>query len=76
MKGFIYKDLDQKPRRFLRIDEAFMNKGVRWCRWGESNSHGSLHTPLKRTCLPVPPHRHVIILTFYPRFQVLSQESL
>ena len=58
MKAFIYNYLDQKPRRFLRIDEAFMKKGVRWCRWGESNSHGSLHTPLKRTCLPVPPHRH------------------
>ena len=42
---------------FLGIAEALMNKGVEWCRWGESNSHGSLHTPLKRTCLPVPPHR-------------------
>src|SRR5262245_3509012 len=30
-----------------------------WCRRGDSNPHGSPHTPLKRTCLPVPPLRHV-----------------
>ena len=58
MKAFFYKYLAPNYGNFLRIAEALMNKGVRWCRWGESNSHGSLHTPLKRTCLPVPPHRH------------------
>src|ERR1700694_2374266 len=28
-----------------------------WCRRGDSNPHGLPHTPLKRTCLPVPPLR-------------------
>ncbi len=50
----------------------FLNQNKWWCRWGDSNSHGSLHTPLKRTCLPVPPHRLtvIVILIFY--FIVLS----
>jgi hypothetical protein len=29
----------------------------RWCRWPESNRHGSRHYPLKIACLPIPPHR-------------------
>ena len=64
MNPFIYKRLAQKTTRFLRIAETLINKGVSECRWGESNSHGSLHTPLKRTCLPVPPHRHPEIRLF------------
>jgi hypothetical protein len=30
-----------------------------WCRRGDSNPHGSPHTPLKRACLPVPPLRRL-----------------
>lgn len=30
-----------------------------WCREGDSNPHGLLHTPLKRKRLPVPPSRHI-----------------
>ncbi len=26
------------------------------CGWRESNSQGFPHTPLKRACLPIPPH--------------------
>lgn len=26
------------------------------CGWRDSNSHSVSHTPLKRTCLPIPPH--------------------
>jgi hypothetical protein len=33
-----------------------------WCRRGDSNPHGLPHTPLKRTCLPVPPLRHYSLL--------------
>ena len=29
-----------------------------WCRRGDSNPHGSPHTPLKRACLPISPLRH------------------
>src|SRR5262249_37739345 len=29
-----------------------------WCRRPDSNRHGLPHTPLKRTCLPIPPRRH------------------
>ena len=32
------------------------------CREGDSNPHGISHTPLKRTCLPIPPSR--LLLTF------------
>src|SRR5437667_11933736 len=35
-----------------------MGSGL-WCRRGDSNPHGLPHTPLKRTCLPVPPLRQV-----------------
>src|SRR5450432_2944862 len=30
----------------------------KWCRRPDSNRHGLPHTPLKRTCLPIPPRRH------------------
>src|SRR5215831_12269277 len=29
-----------------------------WCRRPDSNRNGLPHTPLKRTCLPIPPRRH------------------
>ena len=34
-----------------------MDPKVGECRRGDSNPHGSPHTPLKRTCLPIPPLR-------------------
>src|SRR5262245_61990455 len=40
----------QRLTRFLHLMQ-----GV--CRRGDSNPHGLPHTPLKRTCLPVPPLR-------------------
>ena len=33
-----------------------------WCRRPDSNRHGLPHTPLKRTCLPIPPRRHGLLL--------------
>src|SRR5258707_6730073 len=65
----------QSPRRHLTTREAVSLPGFderfvqvragcgtvsgRWCRRGDSNPHGLPHTPLKRTCLPVPPLRQV-----------------
>ncbi len=37
---------------------TLLDRPIVWCRRGDSNPHGSPHTPLKRTCLPVPPLRH------------------
>src|SRR5262252_2205767 len=31
---------------------------VQWCPGRDLNSHGFPHTPLKRTCLPIPPPGH------------------
>ena len=31
------------------------NTQKKWCPGRDLNPHGLLHTPLKRTCLPVPP---------------------
>src|SRR5256885_4387246 len=31
------------------------NAGREWCPGRDLNSHGFPHTPLKRTCLPIPP---------------------
>ena len=41
-----------------------------WCRRGDSNPHGLPHTPLKRTCLPVPPLRHLERLDYQTRVTV------
>src|SRR5262245_40916218 len=44
-----------------------------WWAGRDSNSHAFRHTPLKRTCLPIPPPAHVplgeggILLAFGPR---------
>lgn len=32
-----------------------------WCRWGDLNPQGFLHTPLKRARIPIPPHRLIQI---------------
>ena len=37
-------------------------KHLHWCRWADSNRHAFLHCPLKTACLPIPPHRHKVIL--------------
>ena len=35
------------------------------CGWRESNSQGLPHTPLKRACLPIPPHPRGFISISY-----------
>ena len=49
---------------FLGVSEAFYRWTIRPyhlanCREWDLNPHGSLHTPLKRTRLPIPPSRHI-----------------
>jgi hypothetical protein len=43
-----------------RIHKAYI--AVLWCRRRDLNPHASQHTPLKRTCLPVPPLRQVVVI--------------
>lgn len=33
----------------------FHSDSSRWCSGGDSNPYTFRHTPLKRTCLPIPP---------------------
>src|SRR5438309_11018311 len=40
---------------------------LRWCRRPDSNRHGLPHTPLKRTCLPIPPRRQLTVSRDLPR---------
>ena len=44
----------------------------KWCRWPESNRHSSRHTPLKRACLPISPHRLILHFLFSLAFGLLS----
>src|SRR5215831_87736 len=37
-----------------------------WCPGRDLNSHGFPHTPLKRTCLPIPPPGHEADLDYLP----------
>ena len=44
-----------------------------YCRWRDLNPQGSLHTPLKRARIPIPPHRHKYYIQFSTiNFYILS----
>lgn len=45
------------------------------CGWRDSNSQGVRHTPLKRACLPIPPHPQESTLQLYT-FCALSSKHL
>src|SRR6266536_2507570 len=50
----------------VREREVYGLRG-NWCRRPDSNRYGLPHTPLKRTCLPIPPRRRVTASRDLPR---------
>ena len=34
-----------------------------WCEWRDLNPYVVKHTPLKRACLPVPAHSHILLIS-------------
>ena len=46
------------PHHPRSLSQSERGDDSEWCRRPDSNRHGLPHTPLKRTCLPIPPRRH------------------
>jgi hypothetical protein len=74
--------MDQKSKLILTLNEKSpenIRDSFRLYLGGDSNSHSLRHTPLKRTCLPVPSPKYLLglqryysVVIFKPQNQTFS----
>ena len=61
LNPFVLRTGKLKPSPFQYKKDSNLCHCPFYCRWRDLNPQGSLHTPLKRARIPIPPHRHILI---------------